>query len=462
MRLAIVGKTRSGKSTALHQILSHALRHTWDGILLLDGKGSELMSYKNLPGVTYLGADAIDQWAFRLEQIANGMPVRYQELIRRGLREAPASDPRWLIVTDEIQRGTRHPEFGKSIKNSLVLISEQSAALNDVLIFCTQREINAVPPSARHNVNVWLRMLGTGYFHMQRDGQPTLSGRTAYTTPEKAISDIQSNSDPLPFDTEHLADILGRQQIMPGRATVTHYVGEEGSGKTWHLQNHRAPKCSRTVFVDLALSHKAMLIHLIEHCNAIAPTRVGTADLIEIATLALQSEPTLLLMDNLHLASAGMITTIQRLIESAAEVAISSLPAKNAVERRKTEFLVSRAIQQEIKPQPRTTALAIVRANLPVKVTDPQTVERHILQLGKGHPATLRNLALQTRRGTVEEIREYRSLQTEPTNLTWLALISLFIFLLWWRADGYVMVAFAGFIFYALRRYVMRRLWGMR
>jgi len=41
MRLAIVGKTRSGKSTALHRILSHALRQQWAGILLLDGKGCE-------------------------------------------------------------------------------------------------------------------------------------------------------------------------------------------------------------------------------------------------------------------------------------------------------------------------------------------------------------------------------------------------------------------------------------
>ena len=59
MRLAIIGKTRSGKSTALHRIFSQALRHPWAGILLLDGKGSELKSYENLPGVTYLGPEHI-------------------------------------------------------------------------------------------------------------------------------------------------------------------------------------------------------------------------------------------------------------------------------------------------------------------------------------------------------------------------------------------------------------------
>ncbi len=33
MRLLVTGKTRSGKSTALHRILSHALRQKWAGVL---------------------------------------------------------------------------------------------------------------------------------------------------------------------------------------------------------------------------------------------------------------------------------------------------------------------------------------------------------------------------------------------------------------------------------------------
>ena len=61
MRLAIIGTTRSGKSTALHRVLSHALRHQWAGILLLDGKGCEPHHYAPLPGVTYYGMDQIPQ-----------------------------------------------------------------------------------------------------------------------------------------------------------------------------------------------------------------------------------------------------------------------------------------------------------------------------------------------------------------------------------------------------------------
>ncbi len=463
MRIAIVGKTRSGKSTALHQILSHALRHPWAGILLLDGKGSELKFYEHVPGVTYCGPDAIDQWATYLKSIATGMTSRYTALTERNLRLAPLSDPRWLIVSDEVQRGTRDEDFGKSIKNSLILISEQSAALNDVMVFCTQREVNAVPPSARHNVNVWLRMIGAGYFHLQRDGQPTLSGRTTYTTPEQTLSTIQSAATPLPLDPQHLTEILGNQQIIPSRATVTHYIGEPGSGKTWSLHHHHTSRTyPRTVYVDLALPHKAALIHLIELCNAMPPARIGIPDLTEIAALALQNEPTLLLLDNLHQASDGMIPTVERLIEAAAEVAITSQPAKTTLQHRKQEFLVSRAIEREIKPLNRITALAVVRKNLPSDIQDPQTVERRILEVAHGHPASLTRLATQTKRGTVEEVRDYRSTQAEPTNLLWLCFIALFVTLLWWRADGYVVVAFAGFIFYALRRYVMRRLWGMR
>ena len=88
MRLAIVGKTRSGKSTALHRFLSHALRHPWAGVLLLDGKGCELHHYANLPGVTYYGMDEIDRWDAALTAHMARMAARYRDLVSRGLREA--------------------------------------------------------------------------------------------------------------------------------------------------------------------------------------------------------------------------------------------------------------------------------------------------------------------------------------------------------------------------------------
>jgi hypothetical protein len=83
MRLLVTGKTRSGKSTALHRILSHTLRLPWAGVLLLDGKGSELSAYakasctgfaganvsagKACANTTYLGPDQVGQWAEGLQ-----------------------------------------------------------------------------------------------------------------------------------------------------------------------------------------------------------------------------------------------------------------------------------------------------------------------------------------------------------------------------------------------------------
>jgi len=90
MRLAIVGKTRSGKSTALHRFLSHALRHPWAGVVLLDGKGCELHHYANLPGVTYYGMDEIARWAAALTAHVTRMATCYRDLVDRGLREAAA------------------------------------------------------------------------------------------------------------------------------------------------------------------------------------------------------------------------------------------------------------------------------------------------------------------------------------------------------------------------------------
>jgi DNA segregation ATPase FtsK/SpoIIIE-like protein len=191
MRLAIVGKTRSGKSTALHHILSHALRHQWAGILLLDGKGCELHHYATLPGVTYYGMEQIAQWATALEAHVTQMATCYRNLVSRGLREAADGDPRWLIVADEVQQGTRDDDHGKAIRKALMAISEQGAALGDMLVIATQREINAIPPSARANFTGWLRLLGQGYFHLQVDGQPTLSGRTSPITPAEVLATIQ-------------------------------------------------------------------------------------------------------------------------------------------------------------------------------------------------------------------------------------------------------------------------------
>jgi hypothetical protein len=466
MRLAIIGKTRSGKSTALHRVLSHALRHQWAGILLLDGKGCELHHYAALPGVTYYGMDQIPQWATALEAHLAHMAARYRDLVSRGLREADPADPRWLIVAEEVQQGTRDDDHGKTIRKALMTLSEQGAALGDMLVVVTQRATNAVPPSARHNINVWLRTLGNGYFHLQSDGHPTISGRTAYLTPAAALATIQAGEPPLPMTTAHVPDLLGCIVVQTTRAPATLYLGAPGSGKSWHLAHHRSQRCiTRRIGVDLAQPHRQALTSLIEAAGAVTPSRTPIPQLVEIAALALQAEPTLLLLDNLDEASDGMIPTVERLIEAAAEVALAARTPQKPAEHRKLQPLVSRVKTCELKPLSRSQALALVRQHLPANVADPQATERRILELGQGHPATLVDLARRTQRGTLDEVREYQSTQNSPINLGWLLVFPLFILLLMWRADGYFLAACGMVAFFILRRLAWMQLlkaWGNR
>ena len=202
---------------------------------------------------------------------------------------------------------------------------------------------------------------------------------------------------------------------------------------------------------------------MIESAGAVPPQRTPIPQLVEIAALAVQSEPTLLLLDNLDRASAGMIPTVERLIAAADEVALAATTPQKPAEQRKLQPLVSRVKTCEIKPLCRAAALTLVRKHLPPDVADPQATERRILELGQGHPATLVDLARRTQRGTLAEVREYESTQNQPINLGWLMVFPLFILLLMWRADGYFLAACGMVAFFILRRLAwqqLRKAWG--
>lgn len=456
MRLAITGKTRSGKSTALHQILSHALRSDWESVIILDGKGSELKHYAGIDGVTYHGPKELGQWAEVMSDHVDRMATRYNALAARGLRQASPGDPRHLIVIDEIQKATRNKEYGKSIKESLTLISEQSAALDDVLILSTQREVNAIPPSTRTNFNAWLRMLGQGYFYLLPDGDNRTSGRTTYITPEEALSAIEEGEEPLPLEVDLLPSILGAQPVEPGRAPVTIYLGEPGSGKTWHLEQHPQRR-KRTISIDLMQPHKQALTELIEAAGAVVPPRCGIPDMVEIAALALQAEDTLLLLDNLQAATAKMVPTVERLIQAAGEVAISANIPHTPAQHRKVDPFISRGTLVEIQPLTRDQAVDLAREHLPDQVEDTVATERRIWDLSKGHASTVVNLATQTQRGSLEEVRNYQApQQNEVTNVGPVVLIALLFLLLLWRADGYTMTAALMMALLVVRRLAMR------
>src|SRR5690606_29806611 len=119
MRLIITGKTQSGKSTALHRLTRVALQAPWVSSILADGKGVELTRYASANLRVFVEAD-VEDLAKALTEAANRLAKRYQDLAARKLTSATNTDPRELIIIDEVQEFTRHPKFGKHIRNALI------------------------------------------------------------------------------------------------------------------------------------------------------------------------------------------------------------------------------------------------------------------------------------------------------------------------------------------------------
>jgi hypothetical protein len=423
MRLLVTGKTRSGKSTALHRILSHALRQKWAGVLLLDGKGSELSAYASIPSVTYLGPDRVDAWADELQALADKLPARYADLTARSLRQAEPDDPRYLVLADEVQRGTRDREYGRAIKSALQLIAEQSAALGDVLILAAQRPEHSIPPNVRFNCNVHLSMLGQGYFHLQADGFPTRSGRVAYLTPDQSLEAISVQSvSSVELSVEALPDVLGSKAVKPGRMVATLYLGTPGSGKTHALHAHPNGHL-RHIYVDASQPHRQVLLDVIERAGASAPTRASIPDLAEIASLAVSAEPTLLLVDNLDQASSKMPPTITRLMTAATESALAANAPRTPGQQRKLEPVIPHCRLERVDPLGREQARALAQSHLPPDLADHEAVVQRVVDVGDGHPATIVALSRRVRRGSLAELREFSANPRRRVALGWMIVV---------------------------------------
>ena len=471
MRLIITGKTRSGKSTAIHRLLSHALRQHWESVLLLDGKGSELHSYNALD-LTYLGADELDRWEEELKIIANTLPMRYAKLTERGLREAAPGDPRYLVLADEIQRGTRDSKHGKEIKNALTLIAEQSAALGDVLILSTQREQYSIPTNVRANANAWLRMLGKGYFYLDCDGHAQRAGRVAYITPQDSLATIRRNGDgddPIPLTLSDLPQVFGTTPPPDYHPSWTLYIGAPGSGKTHVLQHHRpicGNKSTRTVQVDLRHSHRDAIIKIIRKCSASIPPRSTIADLVEMARLTLGAEPTLLIIDNLHAGTSKTITNIITIAEAAAEVAIAANTPDTPAQKQKLDPFLTRAQLIRIEPLTTLEAEALAEKHLPDGVPKRHNQVRFIVRQGHGHPRTIVDLARRTQTGTISERRTIMPPQatTPRYNLLWAILIVaiLGVFIIRYQSNGATAAALATIAIIVLRPLFIRSLRNTR
>jgi hypothetical protein len=155
-RVLVTGPSRSGKSTILHHLCRAALADpTFDEIVLLDGKGPELIAWSGIsPVISYCGPEDITDWIAPLERIVASFPARYDALVKAGRRKAKPGMPRKLVVIDEVQRASR-AEHGKKITAALLTIVEQSGALGDVLIITTQRATHhSLDKSISYNANL--------------------------------------------------------------------------------------------------------------------------------------------------------------------------------------------------------------------------------------------------------------------------------------------------------------------
>jgi hypothetical protein len=359
MRLIVTGKSRSGKTTAIDRLRRTALQTTWAHVLVADGKhdrlaraagGSRLCVRTNV--------DPADV-ARALTETAARLTTRYAALTAQGLTAAPDDAPRELLIIDEIQVYTRHAKVGKATREAIITIFEKSAALGDLVIVSSQRSTGAIPPSARINANAELHLLGAGYFQLTADGY---SSRQGCVTPAAPLADAATLT---PADLDQALRVAVTK-LPP--TLITRYEGPEGSGRTYALERHKPETADlRRVFLDVRVhTHRALLVECLTCCGASPPEGATIADLVEVAALALQSQPTLLLLDNIDAASAKCRDTLHRLLDAAEEAVMSALPPPPGRDRRDPiAALRRRAHLVELEPLSDKRAHAMIKRRAP-------------------------------------------------------------------------------------------------
>ena len=458
IRLKVLGKTRSGKSNALRRLLTHLLPLPWARIVVLDGKRDALAFVSAYSNVTYLNSLHLDRWAEVLTDLAAALPARYAAL-DAGQAVAPI-----LLVADEIQVGTRHPDHKQAIRDALITLAEQSGALGDCLILASQRPQHAIPLGAAVNCNASLTLLGLGYFHFQADGERAQVGRVK---DEGLPTGAQLTSPPAALPApEHLAPsalppLLGSVLPPPTHGRVTLYTGEAGSGLTHHLHTHPSAG-RRTVVVDWReQSHKVGLTALLTQCNAVAPPQTTIGDLTAMCALALAAEPTLLLLDNAHLATDKVHASLGQIIPYAAETALVFATPVSATRQLVFQTYLTRARRVELTPLRREAVenLADQHLDPAIRGADRQAAVRHIARQANGHPKTVVHLAQNVEHGTLRELREVASGRERPSiSLLWLVLTLTLAILLAqrWQVDSYTATVLLLVAYFLLRPLVAR------
>lgn len=450
MRLLITGKTQSGRTTALRQLLAHLLRLPhFDQIILLDGKGIQLDCFAALPRVTFFGPRAIEAAAEALQTLADQVPDRYA-------RPDPAR--RLLLAADDLQTFSRAEKFGSKIKRNLNTLAE-AGALGDYLLMTAPRETGNVPPPTRAQLDARLQLIGSGLFFFRAPGRPPQSGRIEPLSVEEATAlaatPLAESEPPPSTEVPHL---LGHVRVEPTRAPATLYLSPPGGGKTYTLQHHPNGTTARHIYLDLAQPHRTILTQIITGCGANVPKRTPVTALAELAALAVQAEPTLLLLDNLDQASAKMIPTVDKLMTAAAAVALSANEPRTPAERRKLKPFLPRCEVCELPPLPDETARTLLWATLDRnQVEKPQAVERKVLRAAAGNPATICKLARRIQRGDATELRQLYA-PVKRVNIGWIILLVIIAGTMVSRrvVDSYVALFLLTLAYVGLRPFIYR------
>lgn len=459
VRLKLLGKTRSGKSTAIYRLVSSLVPLEWSQILVFDGKRDSLRFSEADERVHYFNSTDVAGFADALEIMAARMPDRYAAL-ERSRPTAPT-----LIIADEIQAATRHHTHKKSVKESLMILAEQSAALGDVMILASQRQQNSIPPGVTANCNASLTMLGLGYFHYKSDGQRAIVGRAGFTTLQEAEAKLRTTGSQQPTASHQLIpadipDMLGLVHPQPKHGRLTIYTGESGAGLTHALQTH-PNGYARHVYVDLAEhSHKTALEAILTQCDAVVPQQTRTGDLAAMAALAMAAEPTLLKLDNLHIAPPAFYHSVDVVLPYAQESAFAFAAPDGSQRREVLDRYAARGQRRELKSLGRDAARQLADAHLAADITggDRSHAAAHVVREGRGHPGTIVRLAQNIERGELRELRRLEGRKPRGVALGWLVLVGIVTLLMVGRyqTDSYTATLVMMAAYLILRPFVGR------
>lgn len=420
MRIAIVGKMQSGRTTAatllLHQIHAH-----FDEILLLDGKGTQLHGFND--AASFYGPDAVAEAAEALEAIAAELPSRH----------SGETQKRYLIVADDFQHFSRASvsKHGTKIKKSIDSIAE--SGLGDFLILTVPRLTGNVSKPTQVQLSATVELIGNGAFFLQAAGLEATSG-TLHAEPPPTVAELPATCAEFPA-------MLGTVQAAEaGKATL--YLSRAGGGKTHALRAHGAGDMRR-IYVNMELAQGAMLKDIIEKCGAPLPGRANVAQLRDVACLALSASPSMLLLDNVHAASKQQRLDIEPLMAASAACALSANEPTTPASRRNLNPLLTRCRTVELKPLPDAEAAELLWQTIERDgVDDPAAVERKILRSAGGNPGDVVKLANRIERGDKAELREVYA-PVRRINIGWVVLVMVVAMAMASRRyiDGYMALA---------------------